>query len=164
MKRTNVKSFILTFGIMCSGGILSGTAFAELLSKNQFDAESKRIESEYLASKVKCISLSGSDNEKCVADADVKKNEAKKLLDNKHQAPENSTLDQRFNKVDADYVTAKLKCVDTNTHSKVQCEKNAKVIRDLDIENIIKQKQLETPKANTMMFERKLKPQIKVMI
>jgi len=147
-----MKNFWLSGVILACGITFSTCSHAESLSKEQYDAETKRIESEYLATKVRCISLSGLANEKCVADADFKKQTATTVLNRKYSPPANSNSHLGTVKIDSDYLIAIEKCTNKAPKEKDECEKTAKSNKDEEFENFKKQQETELPKPNKIML------------
>ncbi len=125
-----MKSFLLTSVILACGITCSLSIHAETLSKEQYDAETKKIESKYIAEKVKCISLSGHENGRCVAEAESKKHAAMAIVNGKFRPPADSKMHPSTLKIDSDYLLAIEKCAGKAQKQKDACKKTAKSIKD----------------------------------
>jgi hypothetical protein len=117
---------LLTTLCACAGIAFASSAGAAPMAKDAYDAESKRIESDYKAAKEQCKTLSGNAKDICVEDAKAKEKIAKADLEASYKGTEKARYDARIAHAEADYAVAKEKCDDFSGNQKDVCLKEAK--------------------------------------
>jgi len=117
---------LLTTLCACAGIAFASTAGAAPMAKDAYDAEKKRIESDYKAAKDQCKTLSGNAKDICVEDAKAKEKIAKADLEASYKGTEKARYDARIAHAEAAYAVAKEKCDDFSGNQKDVCVKEAK--------------------------------------
>ena len=117
---------LLTTLYVCAGIAIAGSAGAATMSKDAYDAEMKRISSDYKAAKEQCAPLSGNAKDICVEQAKGKEKVAKADAVASYKGTEKARYDARVARAEADYAVAKEKCDDSSGNAKDVCVKEAK--------------------------------------
>lgn len=141
MKIFKIKAITLALGLAFSAG-----AMAETITKNQYRAHVKSIESEYKVNKAACDSLAGNAKDVCVAEAKGKQNVAKAELVSNYKPSIKTSHNAHVAKAEADYSVAIEKCDDKAGNEKDVCVKEAKAAKVHQITDA--DTQMKSKKAN----------------
>jgi hypothetical protein len=105
---------------------VSGSIFAEPMSKADHKTAQAAISTQYDADKAACKGLAGNAKDICVEEAKGKHNVAKAELDANANPTEKNHYNVRIAQADAAYNVAKEKCDDAAGNTKDVCRKEAK--------------------------------------
>jgi len=125
---------------------MSGVAFAQNLSENDYKAEKDKIVLQYKTAKSACDSLSGNRNEICAVEAKGKENIAIAELEFSYKPTKKNNFDASVVKAEAGYSLAKQRCSDFAGNTKDVCLKEAQAGRTIARADALVQ--LKTSNAN----------------
>lgn len=104
MSKFNISSILVALGL-----VLSVSAIAQNMSKDEHEAAEKSIVAEFKSDKAQCESLTGNANDICMAEAKGKENVAKAELEAKFKPSKESTYKVSVAKAEAKAVLEKAK-------------------------------------------------------
>jgi hypothetical protein len=121
MNKLNVNVIALALGLAFSAGTMAAG-----ISKDAYKAEKDRIAAEYKSAKAGCSSLSGNENDICVAEAKGKEKVAMAELEASYKPSRDARHQVSVAKAEANYAVAKERCNDLAGNAKDVCVKEAK--------------------------------------
>jgi hypothetical protein len=144
-------SFKFKVVVMAAGLAVGSVAMAEGLTKAQYEAQEKVIETDLKAAKGACDSLAGNTKDICVATAKGKAHVAKAELTATYKPSSKHTYAVREARAEAEYMVAVEHCDDKAGNDKDVCVKEAKAAKVRAMADA--KTALETSKANTKANE-----------
>lgn len=121
MNKFNLSSILVAFGLL-----LTVSAVAQNMSKEEHEAAEKGIVAEFKSDKAQCESLLHNTKDVCIAEAKGKEKVAKAELEAKFKPSKEATYKVSVAKAEANYDVAKEKCDDIKGNDHEVCEKEAK--------------------------------------
>ena len=103
----------------------SAAAMGDTISKEEYNAAKKKIETEYQTAKAGCDALVANAKDMCTAAAKGKESVALAELGGKYQPNQKAPYEERIAKAEADYSVAKEKCDDKAGSARDVCVKEA---------------------------------------
>lgn len=126
MNKLNITTLAAAIALVFSSG-----AMGQSMSKDDYKASNKKIESEYKSAKAACNASSGNAKDVCVVEAKGKSRVAKAELEASYKPSTKASHAVSIAKAEADYATAKEKCDDQSGNDKKACAEKAKAAETL---------------------------------
>lgn len=104
--------FIAPLVLLTSCLVFNASAIAESMTKNQYELQDKKLETEYESAKNRCDTLKDNANDICTVKAKGKRSVAKAELKAKFDPTLENQVDMRVARAEADYVVAVEMCDD----------------------------------------------------
>ena len=112
--------------LACVSIAVAAVAGAAPMSKDAYNAESKRIEDQYKADREACKSMKGNQKDVCIETAKAKEKVAEADNEAAYKDTEKARYDAKIARAEAEYAVAKEKCDDRSGNDKDVCMKEAK--------------------------------------
>lgn len=155
MRQLDIKAVALALGI-----VFGTAASAQGISQDEYKAGKDRIEADYKTDRAACASMSGNQNDICIAEAKAKEKIGRAELEASYKPTAKNRYQARVAKAEADYAIAKERCDDQAGQSKDVCLKQAKAAQTSAKAEAKEQK--ETAKAHKEATSDKLDAQYQV--
>jgi hypothetical protein len=130
LKGFTMNKHLISLAIAIGFGI-SGNAFAaDAMSREAYNAEKDKIETQAKADKKVCDAMKDNPKDVCQAEAKAKEKIAKAELDARNRPNARASEKVRLMKAEGDYEVAKEKCEDQQGAAVASCKKDARATYD----------------------------------